>query len=188
MTPAIQSLTEITLEDFLQLPETKPASDYIKGVIYQKPMPQGEHSRLQARLISLINQLGEPQNLASAFPELRCTFDGSAIVPDISVFEWHRIPQKQNGRVENRFTIAPDWTIEIWSPGQSVNRVMRKIILCLNQGTNLVWLVDPEDESVIIFKPNQTPEFKNGDNLLPGLTVLTDWQLTARDLFGWLYL
>jgi Uma2 family endonuclease len=187
MTPSIQSLTEITLEDFLQLPETKPASDYINGVIYQKPMPQGEHSRLQARLISLINQLGEPQNLTSAFPELRCTFGGSAIVPDIAVFEWHRIPRKPNGRVENRFTIAPDWTIEILSPDQSATRVIQKIMLCLNHGTKLGWLIDPEEESVIIFQPNQNPEVKNGDDTLPGLSVLTDWQLTAQDLFGWLY-
>ncbi|MCT7983343.1 Uma2 family endonuclease [Laspinema sp. A4] len=187
MTPAIQSLTEITLEDFLQLPETQPASDYINGVIYRKLMPQGEHSRLQARLLSLINQLGEPQNLVSAFPELRCTFGGSAIVPDISVFESHRIPRKPNGRVENRFTIAPDWTIEILSPDQSATRVIQKIILCLNHGTKLGWLVDPEDESVLIFKPNQNPELKTGEDALPGLSVLTDWQLSAQDLFGWLY-
>ncbi|MCT7968707.1 Uma2 family endonuclease [Laspinema sp. D1] len=187
MTPAIQSLTEITLEDFLQLPETKPASDYINGVIYQKPMPQTEHSRIQTRLSAVINQVGEPQNLSSAFTELRCTFGGASIVPDIVVFEWKNIPRKANGRLDNRVTIAPDWTMEILSPEQSANRVIRKIMLCLNHGTKLGWLVDPEDESVLIFKPNQNPELKTGDDVLPALTVLTDWQLSAQDLFGWLY-
>jgi Uma2 family endonuclease len=33
-----------TLEAFLQLPETKPASEYLDGQIIQKPMPQGKHS------------------------------------------------------------------------------------------------------------------------------------------------
>jgi Uma2 family endonuclease len=33
----------ITLEEFLKLPETEPASEYIDGEIVQKPMPQGEH-------------------------------------------------------------------------------------------------------------------------------------------------
>jgi Uma2 family endonuclease len=37
----------IGLEEFLQLPETRPASEYIDGKIIQKPMPQGEHSTLQ---------------------------------------------------------------------------------------------------------------------------------------------
>lgn len=31
-----------TLEEFLKLPETKPASEYIDGQILQKPMPQGK--------------------------------------------------------------------------------------------------------------------------------------------------
>ena len=33
----------LTLEEFLELPETTPASEYIDGKIIQKPMPQGEH-------------------------------------------------------------------------------------------------------------------------------------------------
>lgn len=36
----------ITLEAFLALPETEPASEYVDGLIIQKPMPQGEHSVL----------------------------------------------------------------------------------------------------------------------------------------------
>jgi len=30
----------ITLEEFLQLPQTKPASEFIDGYIYTKPMPR----------------------------------------------------------------------------------------------------------------------------------------------------
>ncbi|MEO0886876.1 MAG: Uma2 family endonuclease, partial [Cyanobacteria bacterium J06648_10] len=31
----------LTLDGFLALPETKPASEFINGRIIQKPMPQG---------------------------------------------------------------------------------------------------------------------------------------------------
>ncbi len=108
-----------TLEEFLKLPETKPAREYIDGIIYQKPMPQGKHSRLQTRLSTAINQAGEPKKLALALTELRCTFAGRSIVPDIAVFEWQRIPLDENGQIANRFEIPPDWTIEILSPEQS---------------------------------------------------------------------
>jgi Uma2 family endonuclease len=47
----------LTLEEFLTLPETKPASEYINGGIIQKPMPHGKHSTLQAELIIAINAL-----------------------------------------------------------------------------------------------------------------------------------
>ena len=36
----IAATVRLTLEDFLQLPETKPASEYIEGEITQKPLPK----------------------------------------------------------------------------------------------------------------------------------------------------
>ncbi len=69
MTLSIQSTSVLTLEEFLQLPETKPASEYIDGKIYQKQMPQGKHSRSQTCLSTAINQAGEPQKLALALTE-----------------------------------------------------------------------------------------------------------------------
>ena len=47
MVTLIQSPSKISLAEFLLLPETKPASEYIDGQIYQKEMPQGKHSTLQ---------------------------------------------------------------------------------------------------------------------------------------------
>ena len=184
---SVESPAKMSLEEFLQLPETQPACEYIDGEIYQKTMPQGEHSRLQTRFSSTINQVGEPNKLAMAFTELRCTFAGTVVVPDIAVFQWSRIPRQANGRIENRFNIAPDWIIEILYSDQSDNCVIRKISFCLKHGTKLGWLIDPKDESVIIFQPNQAPESKSNDEILPVLSVLADWQLSAVDLFGWLY-
>lgn len=187
MASTTKPLTQLTLEEFLAQPETKPASEYINGRIYQKPMPQGEHSTLQGRLLAAINQVGIPEKIAHAFPELRCTFSGSAIVPDITVFEWQHIPRQPNGRIANKFEIHPDWVIEILSPDQSPSRVIRKITFCLKHGTKLGWFIEPEDESVMIFLPNQLPDVKYGDEKLPVLDVLGDWQLSVADVFSWLY-
>ena len=41
------STNTLILEEFLALPETKPASEYINDQIYQKPMPQGKRSTLE---------------------------------------------------------------------------------------------------------------------------------------------
>ncbi len=188
MVISIPAPNKISLTEFLQIPETEPASDYIEGEIYQKPMPQGEHSRIQAHLTTAINKIGESAKLVSAFPELRCTFGGGSVVPDIAVFEWDRIPRQANGRIANRFEIAPDWTIEILSPEQRPNRVIKKIAFCLKHGTKLVWFIDPEDESVTIFEPNKNPEFKSDKDILPVLSALGDWQLSVTDLFSCLYL
>ncbi|MGA0201309.1 MAG: Uma2 family endonuclease, partial [Prochlorotrichaceae cyanobacterium] len=89
----IQVLSKpLTLEAFLALPETKPASEFIDGQIFQKPMPQGQHSRLQQKLTAAINLITEDTHIALALPELRCTFGGRSTVPDIAVFTWDRLP------------------------------------------------------------------------------------------------
>jgi Uma2 family endonuclease len=98
----------LRLEEFLKLPETKPATEYFEGEIYQKPMPQGEHSILQMRLGTAINEVGLPNKLVYAFPELRCTFGNRSIVPDISVFLWNRIPRTRSGKIANKFGSSVD--------------------------------------------------------------------------------
>jgi Uma2 family endonuclease len=127
----------LTLEDFLRLPETEPASEYIDGLIIQKPMPQGEHSVIQTELSPAINQVLKPKQIARAFAELRCTFGGRSIVPDISVYLWGRIPRQENGGVANTFLIAPDWAIEILSPEQSQTKVIKNILHCLEHGAQM---------------------------------------------------
>ncbi|UIE39037.1 Uma2 family endonuclease [Leptodesmis sichuanensis] len=61
---------QITLKEFLQLSETKPASEYIEGEIIQKPMPKAKHSRLQAKLVDTINRVVEASQIA--YPQLKC--------------------------------------------------------------------------------------------------------------------
>jgi Uncharacterized protein conserved in cyanobacteria len=181
-----QIKTKITLEDFLVFPETKPYSEYIKVKIEQKPMPQGEHSIIQTYLSARINQVGKSNKVALAFTELRCTFGGSSLVPDIAVFTWKRIPKTEQGRIVNRFEINPDWVIEILSPEQSPNKVIKKIIFCLKQGTQLGWLIDPKDESVMIFQPDQFPDIKSDQEILPVLESVKDMQLSVTEMFNWL--
>lgn len=178
---------KLSLEEFLALAETKPYSEYLNdGEIRQKPMTQGEHSIIQTRLVTAINEVALTQKLAYGFTELRCTFGGKSIVPDIAVFQWEHLLKTETGRIANKFTIYPDWVIEILSPQQSPNQVMNKIIFCLKQGTRLGWLIDTTDESVMIFLPNQLPEIKSDEEILPVLECLPNWQLSVNQMFNWL--
>jgi Uma2 family endonuclease len=43
-------LKSLRLEEFLTLPETKPASEYFDGKITQKPMPQESTARFNVTL------------------------------------------------------------------------------------------------------------------------------------------
>ena len=56
MVTTIEKPQILSLEAFLALPETQPASKYANGVITPKAMPKGKHSIIQFELASTINQ------------------------------------------------------------------------------------------------------------------------------------
>jgi len=175
----------LTLEEFLKLSETKPASEYVDGEVIQKTMPKTRHSRLQGKLTNAINQVTETGQIAYAFPELRCTFGGCSIIPDIAVFRWQNIELDENEEPLDNILIAPNWTIEILSPDQSSNRVTGNILHCLKHGCQLGWLIDPDDRSVIVFQPQQQPELFHQEDKLVILEGV-ELEVTAKQIFGWL--
>jgi Uma2 family endonuclease len=177
----------LTLDEFLLLPETKPASEFVNGKVIQKPMPQGKHSIIQTELSAYINDAFKPQRSVHAFSELRCVFGDRAIVPDLAVLASERIPRDANGDIANICEFAPDWTIEILSPDQNQTRVTRNILHCLQSGTQMGWLIDPAEKSVFVYVADRSVQlFELARDRLPVPEFAKDFQLTIGELFDWL--
>lgn len=108
-------------------------------------------------------------------------------MPDVAVFTWDRIPRDENGEIANVFQTAPDWTIEILSPDQSVTKVTKNILHCLGFETQMGWLIDPEEQTVIVYIRNQQPVFLDEpEALLPVPEFASELRLTVGELFSWL--
>lgn len=175
----------ISLEEFLTLPETKPASEYIVGKVVQKPMLKARHSRLQSKLLEVINGVAAEPKIAYAFPELRCTFGDRSLVPDIAVLRWEHIQLDALGEPIDDVLIPPDWQIEILSPQQSPNRVMGNLLHSLKHGCQLGWLIDPDDRSVLVLQPDRQPTLCYDLDALPVLNLIAR-KLTVAEIFNWL--
>ncbi len=179
----VVSPKRMTLEQFLKLPEEEPALEFDDGVVTQKVSPKGQHSILQAELVERLNRFARPLRLARAFPELRATFGGASRVPDVAVYRWDRIPVDARGRVVNDFREAPDIAVEIVSPEQSTNALVRRCLWYVGNGVRIALLVDPADESVLVFRPDQTPQARRGPDQLDLRDVVPDFELTVQELF-----
>jgi Uma2 family endonuclease len=75
----------ITLAEFLRMPEIDehPYLEFVDGRIEAKLPPQGRHSRIETKLSADLDAYAERRGLGGAFVELRCTFAGRSIIPDI---------------------------------------------------------------------------------------------------------
>ncbi|PZO56838.1 MAG: hypothetical protein DCF15_07950 [Phormidesmis priestleyi] len=181
----------LTLDAFLALPETKPASEFIDGKMIAKPMPQGKHSTIQRDLTMAVEMALKPERIGRAFPELRCSFGGRSVVPDISVFISQHIPRNADGTIANQFTTSPDWVIEILSPAQSQTKVTKNILYCLKHGTQLGWLIDPDEQTIFIHSlecPLRVFDMESQDESkpLPVPRFANSVTLTTKSIMNWL--
>ena len=181
---AIEQRT-MTLDEFLALPEEEPALEFgPDGRVTQKVSPRGKHSRLQGRMVKLIDAFAEPRRLGLAFSELRIVFGGAAYVPDVAVYRWERIPPTPDGEVPDDFTEPPDIAVEIISPGQSVTTLVRKCIWYVEHGVVLALLIDPLDRSVLLFRANAIPRALRTADQIDLTEVLPGFEATVDELFG----
>jgi len=174
---------KLTLEQFLRLPEKKPALEYEEGRITQKPLPRGKHSVLQFKVADAVNRLAAPPRIAMAFPELRFTYEERSYVPDVSVYRYERIPRDASGEVADDFFIPPDIAIEILSLGQSLNALIRKCAWYTSNGVAAALLVSPADRSVRLFLPGQVPRALLGQDPIDLGDLLPGFRLTVEQLF-----
>lgn len=176
---------QITLEQFLCLPETKPASEYVEGEVYRKEMPDEDHAAIQFWLALLFGEYLKGVPLGRGFIEYRCVFNQHGhrrtLVPDVLYVTNERLAEGRAARPTNarrkHLYAAPTIAIEILSVDQSARRFADKLHFYLTNGVDVVWVIDAQDKVISVYRPGQPTEtLRAGDILrepvfLPGFTL-----------------
>jgi Uma2 family endonuclease len=94
------------------------------------------------------------------------------------------ISRQRAARIPPGFlTVAPELVVEVMSPDDRWSEVRRKIEEYFSIGVERVWVVEPEDQKVLIFRsPVELTELKMGDTL-PGEGALAGFALPLAELF-----
>jgi Uma2 family endonuclease len=177
----------MSLEEFLKLPETKPASELICGEVVRKPMPDDPHSAIQLFLGSLIRAFLLRAQLGKVRSEFRCIFGPpgreQTFVPDLVYVSYQRRTRPDPGQRFFQRT-APDLVIEVLFPDQNARRFLAKINFYLRHGVRLVWVIDPQDRVITIYRPDaDSRDLRPGDTL-DGEDVLPGFTVAVSDIFA----
>lgn len=185
--PTPRHLGEVlTVEQFLRLPEVKPALEFIRGRVIQKMSSGTSHSTIQGLLASALFQHASPLKLGQPFIELRCTFGGDSLVPDIAFFARGRIPRGADGRLVDDVMLPPDLAIEVMSRGQTVTNLSKPLERAIRKGVRLAWLIQPRQDRVYVFRPGRDVEVLEPGATLSGEEVVPGFALPVAEMFGWL--
>lgn len=166
----------LTLEEFLRLPEVKPAREYEDGEVTRKPMPSIWHGVIQRLLSVVFTAYFTLRPDGDGGSEIRCLIGAPGrqrpYVPDYVV-----VLDAARGFFGNRmFAGAPDLAVEIRSPDDRPGARERKIAFYLAHGVRMVWDIDPERRTVTVLTPDGGSQTLteagaiDGD-ALPGLRV-----------------
>ena len=175
-----------TLGEFLSRPDIDrhPYLEYIDGRIVPKVSPQYRHGRLTKWF--LIRLDGAAGRLGEAIPELRCTFAGRSIIPDVAFMLREHVALDADGVPAVRVDRPPDIHIEIISPRQTTDEAHDKLVHSTANGCPLGWLVHPKRRSIDVYRPGQAPLRLTSLDVLDGNPVLPGLRLPVADIFGWL--
>jgi Uma2 family endonuclease len=178
---------KLTLDGFLALPETKPASEYADGEVIQKPMPQGAHAFIQAFLVSVLLQYLAQMRLGRVGTEWRCVFglpgNERTVVPDIVYVARDRFPANPADLL-GIYRGAPTLVVEIMSPDQRAAYFADKVQFYLLHGVLLVWVVDPASRTVRVFAPGQDTRLLTDGDTLDGGELLPGFSVHLQELFA----
>ena len=178
----------MTLEAFLKWPriDEKPYLEYCDGRIEVKVSPQRRHGVIEKNMTWALDRFAAPAKLGAAYPELRCTFGGRSIVPDV-VFQLEaNIPVDEMGLLLDESVLPPDIHVEIRSPDQSARKTREKLEHSIANGCPLGWYIDPERRTVDVYRPGMAPQRLAADGHLDGAPVLPGFGLSVEEIFGWL--
>jgi len=149
MSPALQQQPEIiTLEQYEALPENRRA-EVFDGIVYDMASPSQIHQSLSMELSNIIyNYIKSRKGLCRVFSapfDVKLSDQPLLIVqPDIMVI---CSDDKLDGK---RCNGAPDFIIEIVSPGNPADDYIRKLYHYKNYGVREYWIVDPGRKNVTV--------------------------------------
>jgi Uma2 family endonuclease len=156
--------------------------------VVAKVSPQSKHSVIQFDLAAALNAYARPRRLGRAFPELRCTFAGRSLVPDIAFLTREQIALDTRGEPVDEVRLAPALHIEILSPNQRPKGPRARLAFSTAHGSALGWLIDPNRHRAEAFLPGRPASALPADGRFPTDPVLPGLILTVAEVFAWLKL
>ncbi len=78
----------------------------------------------------------------------------------------------------------PVLAVKILSPSDTHEGVVEKINLYLECGVSVVWIIDPDFQTLMVYRPRQAPTMLSVQETLDGFPELPGFKVAVRDFFN----
>lgn len=182
MSATVQTMTA---DELFMMPDDGFRYDLVKGELRKMSPAGSEHGAIIARLTGRImthveeHELGEVFGAETGF-KLASNPD-TVLGPDLAFVSKDRIPA--TGIPVTYWPGAPDLAVEVISPGNTRREMEEKVKEYLTAGVRLIWLLNPKQRTVMIYRADKETEILTEDGILDGLDVVQGFQCRVAKLF-----
>ncbi len=173
-----------TAQDLLALAGDENRYELVRGELMMMTPAGPKHGNFAARLVIAIGNYVETHNLGEVYtaePGFQLQANPLTIrAPDVAFVQQSRIPE---GKPVGFWSLAPDLVVEIISPSETAQDVHEKVEDYLRAGTRLIWLVYPDNETVMEYRAPEQARILTADGDLEGGDVLPGFRYPLKQLF-----
>jgi Uma2 family endonuclease len=84
--------------------------------------------------------------------------NGAALGPDAAWISNRRLAQLTKEQKKRFMYLCPDFIVELMSPSDRLSKVQAKVVQWIENGAALAWLIDPDQRTVYIYRPDRDPQ------------------------------
>ncbi|HEV7842724.1 MAG TPA: Uma2 family endonuclease [Pyrinomonadaceae bacterium] len=174
-----------TDEELLSLPDDSKKCEIIKGELVVSPAGI-EHEEIGVRLILALGTHVRKHKLgivcgssAGYWMNDRTSF----LSPDVSFIAKERL-QGAKRAPKKFFDGAPDLVVEVLSPSDTIDKLHEKIVEYFDNGAKLIWVLNPEEQIVLVYHTPQPDKLLRTNDALDGEDVVPEFSLPVSELFA----
>jgi Uma2 family endonuclease len=156
-----------------------------QGELIIMPPTGGETGRKNAELIADFIIWNRQTKLGVVFDSSTCFRlpNGGDRSPDVAWVKkdrWEALTQEQQSKFP---PLCPDFALELLSPSDNLATTQAKMEEYQTSGLQLGWLLNPQNQQVEIYRPNETVEILSKPKELSGENILLNFILDI----GWFW-
>jgi Uma2 family endonuclease len=185
----VETTDLMTTEQLLALPDDGVERWLIRGQLRERPMTYRNrwHGRVTVRvarfLDAWLDQRPQPRgSVLAGDAGVRLARDPDTIVGVDVVYVSAEVMARQSDET-TLIDGVPILAVEILSPSNTQEEIDEKLDQYLAAGVALVWLIDPHDRTVTIYRPGEAPQFVNDRQELSGEPHLPGFRVAVAELF-----
>lgn len=179
------TLQRSTASELYEMPDDGFRYELVKGEL-RKMSPSGsEHAVIIGRITVRLGLYVEANGLGLYFGAeggFKISSDPDTVrAPDLAFVRRERVPEA--GVPKNFWPGAPDLAVEVISPGDTYNEVNEKVKDWLDAGTRAVWIVNPRQRVVSVYRSMKDVTFLSEEDELDGGAVVPGFRCKVSEIF-----